>query len=426
MKKWLAGAVGLVFVMANLVPASAIATRDEELWNEAGILFYDPDDMAVECVSMTLGQATGSATAGLSAQQAAFVDQYQGLASALSVQYGIPWEAVMAQGILESAAGTSNFARNRNNFFGIGAYDTNPNNAHSFETPEAGWEGYYRFIRDNANYRNNGVFQEPTITNPYAYIAAIKAAGYATSPIYVSSLTPIIAAIITRANEQGWKTSAELARENPEMLNAAEQNAAGANAGSEVANFLTYCSGVSLTGDYATDLHNTILEFSWPGLRSHKATDPKPAYYNALEGFGFFGSRDAYIKAGASCDAFVATVMRASGADPEFPCCGTSNQMRYLKNSGKYTEIKNLRNVSNLQDGDIFILNGHIMIFVNEDSKPKVAHASRDTSTSCKKYTGMLTTQHGGRISSCARTGERGNVYFSDHRGPYQIFRRNG
>lgn len=421
LKRWLM--VVAAFAIA-LTPVTVMANRDEDFWAENGILFYDPDDMAVACASMALGQATGSSTAGLSAQQAAFVDKYQGIASALSIQYGIPWEAVMAQGILESAAGTSSFARNRNNFFGIGAVDSNPNNAHYFDTPEEGWEGYYRFIRDNARYRNHGVFQEPTVTDPYAYIAAVKAAGYATDPLYVDKLTPIISAIITRAGEQVWKTSAELARENPEMLNAAEQNAQGANAGSDISNFLTYCSGVSLTGNYAQDLHNTIIAFSWDGIRSHPANDPVPAYYSALSGFGFFGNQDAYVKAGSSCDAFVATVMKASGADPNFPCCGTSNQLRYLANSSEYTEIPNLGNVSNLQDGDVFVLNGHIMIFVNDNGQPKIAHASRDTGTSCRTFSGMLTTQNGGRISSCARTGERGNVFFSDNRGPYRIFRR--
>jgi|GEM_PF-1355919 len=422
-KRWLVVVGGLVLALS---PTMVMANRDELFWAETGILFYDPDDMAIACASMAMGQATGSSTAGLSAQQAAFVDQYQGIASALSVQYGIPWEAVMAQGILESAAGMSSFARNRNNFFGIGAVDSNPNNAHYFETPEAGWEGYYRFIRDNPRYRNHGVFREPTITDPYAYVAAVKAAGYATDPLYVDKLAPIITAIVARAGEQGWQTSAELAAANPEMLTAAEQNAAGANEGSDVSNFLTYCSGVNLTGNYAQDLHNTIMAFSWDGIRSQPANNPKPEYYSALSGMGFFGNQDAYVKAGASCDAFVATVMRASGADTDFPCCGTSNQLNYLANNPLYTEVPNLGNVSNLQDGDIFVLNGHIMIFINENGQPKVAHASRDTGTTCRSYSGMLTTTAGGRISSCARTGERGTVYFSDSRGSYRIFRRNG
>ena len=421
LKRWVAVVSALLL---TLTPTMVMAQRDESLWLETGILFYNPDDMAIACANMAIGQATGSSTAGLSAGQAAFVDQYQGIASALSVQYGIPWEAVMAQGILESAAGTSSFARNRNNFFGIGAVDSNPNNAHHFETPEAGWEGYYRFIRDNPRYRNHGIFQEPTVTDPYAYVSAVKAAGYATDPTYVEKLTPLITAILQRAAEQGWETSAQLAVVNPQMLAAAEQNAQGANAGAEVSNFLTYCSGVNLTGNWAQDLRSTILAFSWDGMRSQPANNPRPEYFSALSGFGFFGNPDAYVRAGASCDAFVATVMRASGADTSFPCCGTSNQLNYLANSPLYTEIPNLRNVSNLQDGDVFVLNGHIMIFVNDNGQPKMAHASRDPATSCRSYSGMLSSPSGGSISSCARTGERGGVYFSDNRGTYRIFRR--
>ncbi len=88
MKRLLILLAAVVFAMA---PVTAMAARDDGFWAETGILFYDPDDMAVVCASMALGQATGSSTAGLSAQQAAFVDQYQGIASALSIQYGIPW-----------------------------------------------------------------------------------------------------------------------------------------------------------------------------------------------------------------------------------------------------------------------------------------------------------------------------------------------
>jgi hypothetical protein len=403
---------------------NALHPSREEEFAEYDIMFYDPDSMAQPCATMGLGVSSGNSTAGLSEQQAMFVDQYQGIASALSVQYGIPWEAVMAQGILESAAGTSNFARNRNNFFGIGAVDSNPNNAHSFETPEAGWEGYFKFIRDNPRYRNHGAFQEPAVTDPYEYIKVIKAAGYATDPNYVTKVSTLITAILTRAGEMGWETSAQLAVSNPEMLLAAANNAEGANVGGETANTLGYCSGVALTGVYSKDIHDTILAFSWDGINSHAANDPVPAYYTALSSYNFFGNPDNYVRGGASCDAFVATIMRASGADPNFLCCGTSNQLAYLSDNPLYTEIENLGNVSNLQDGDIFILNGHIMIFVNENGNPRLAHASRSTRTDCSRYSGMLTTLSGTSISSCARVGERGNVFFSDNRGAYRIFRR--
>jgi|GEM_PF-2315983 len=179
-----------------------------------------------------LGDATPSD--GLTAEQAAFVDRYHEIAEQLSIEYGIPWEAVMAQGILESGAGTSEFARERNNFFGIGAFDSNPNNAYSFATPEEGWRGYYQNIVDTATYRNHGVFRDPNITDPYAYTRAIKAAGYATDPEYVEKVSKFIRAIEIRAKEKGWKSSAELAKENPEMLSNAAKNAEGGSDGPSV------------------------------------------------------------------------------------------------------------------------------------------------------------------------------------------------
>ena len=53
-----------------------------------------------------------------------FIDRYVEIAQSLGYQYGIPWEAVMAQGMIESTCGTSPMARERNNLYGIGAYDS--------------------------------------------------------------------------------------------------------------------------------------------------------------------------------------------------------------------------------------------------------------------------------------------------------------
>ena len=173
--------------------------------------------------------ASGSGSNGLTAQQQAFVDQYHDIAEKLSIEYGIPWEAVMAQGILESAAGTSDFAVNRNNFFGINAVDDNPGQATSFTTAEDGWRGYYDFIADNRRYRENGVFQGDTVTNPEVYLQAIWGAGYATDPEYVSKNMNLVNKINAYAKEKGWDSSADLAKKHAEMLSNADKNAQGSN-----------------------------------------------------------------------------------------------------------------------------------------------------------------------------------------------------
>lgn len=158
-------------------------------------------------------------------RQTAFIDRWHEIASDLAVKYGIPWETVVAQGILESAAGTSTYATERNNFFGIAAYDHNPDAAYYFDTPEEGWEGYFRNIVNTIVYCQAGVFRGDTITDPYAYLRAIKSANYATDPNYIESTSEIIRAVEARAAKKSWLTSAQLAELHPEMLTHAASHA---------------------------------------------------------------------------------------------------------------------------------------------------------------------------------------------------------
>ena len=145
LKKILCFSVAVVLNFSFSMPSFAVDTCDEytpgsseyqkcfmDIAGPNNILFYDPS--GTSCESVALGAFDGNASAGLSDLQAAFVDSYHDIAENLSVEYGIPWETVIAQGILESAAGMSKFARDRNNFFGIGAFDSNPNNAYSYDT----------------------------------------------------------------------------------------------------------------------------------------------------------------------------------------------------------------------------------------------------------------------------------------------------
>ena len=183
-------ALVLAVVFFTTLSSGAFATKSKMTEEELGIyadnniLFYDPYGSCVS--SYEEGGVLGGDPDGT---QLGFIKRYHDIAVMHSINYGIPWETVMAQGILESASGTSYFARERNNFFGIGAFDSNPDNAFSYPTPEAGWEGYYKNIAVTPTYRNHGVFQGETITNPYAYARAIKNAGYATDPNYVSKLS---------------------------------------------------------------------------------------------------------------------------------------------------------------------------------------------------------------------------------------------
>lgn len=392
------GAVYVIFVFSLIFSPSisALTSSELQMFSQNNILFYDPTSGEL-CVDLSVGSFDGKASAGLSSLQAAFVDEYYAIAQNLSVQYGIPWETVIAQGILESAAGTSGYAKNRNNFFGIGAFDSNPDNAFSYDTPEAGWQGYYENIRVTPTYRNHGVFAGNTITDPYAYAQAIKNAGYATDPNYVAKLSSLIQAIENRAKEKGWQSSASLASSHPEMLSNAKKNAAGSGSASSVdlldADFCVTSGGNG-------DINSTAINLSWPD-RSHAPTDPKSEYRTALAQTGVNKLGDVCSMGGYSCDAFLATVMRYSGADPDFPCCGAAMQLNYLlSHSDLYTEIPNTGSTANLQPGDIRASGAHVEIVVQlSDGSFRIASASH-----------------------CDRTGDHAINYYAD--SSYRIFRR--
>ena len=121
--------------------------------------------------------------------------------------------------------------RIKNNFFGLGAKDSCPFEcALTFSSPSEGWKGYYDFITRNPRYRKHGVFSGETVTNPYAYLRAIKSAGYATDPNYISKVSKLISSIEALSKSKSWDSSAELASKHPEWKENAAKNSVGGNA----------------------------------------------------------------------------------------------------------------------------------------------------------------------------------------------------
>jgi len=120
---------------------------------------------------------------------------------------GIFPEVLLAQAILESSRdgipGKSELSRKYNNFHGIKAYPKYTGKTVNFNTREVlqgktvfqkddfavfdsiedGFKGYVDFLTVNPRYKKAGVFSAKTIAQQ---IAALKAAGYATDPEYVT------------------------------------------------------------------------------------------------------------------------------------------------------------------------------------------------------------------------------------------------
>ena len=85
-------------------------------------------------------------------------------------------------------------------------------------------------------------------------------------------------------------------------------------------------------------------------------------------------------RAGASCDVFTGTCVRASGVDTKFPR-GLDDQIPYLNKSDKFTKV-GIKSASDLKAGDIIVYTkkkggGHICIYVGSDKICEAGYVSK-------------------------------------------------
>lgn len=85
-------------------------------------------------------------------------------------------------------------------------------------------------------------------------------------------------------------------------------------------------------------------------------------------------------RAGASCDVFTGTCVRASGVDTKFPR-GLDDQIPYLKKSNKFTKV-GIKSASDLKAGDIIVYTkkkggGHICIYVGGNRICEAGYVSK-------------------------------------------------
>lgn len=132
-----------------------------------------------------------------------FVDKYGQSAFNVGKQFGIPYEAILSQAILESGYGKSDLTVRGYNFFGIKAGSSWTGRVitlrtreqrsdgseyfvladfRAYDSAEDGFRGYGEFITSNSRYRNALNFPG----DPFKYIEEIRTAGYATALDYVT------------------------------------------------------------------------------------------------------------------------------------------------------------------------------------------------------------------------------------------------
>lgn len=116
-------------------------------------------------------------------------------------RYGVPASITLAQGLLESRAGTSRLATEGNNHFGIkcggswsGRYmlmtdDAPDEKFRVYRNAAESYEDHSLFLRKNARYASLFTLRK---TDYKGWARGLKRAGYATSPTYANSLIEIV------------------------------------------------------------------------------------------------------------------------------------------------------------------------------------------------------------------------------------------
>lgn len=159
------------------------------------------------------------------------------------------------------------------------------------------------------------------------------------------------------------------------------------------------CVALSTTGAGGNgDITTTAIALSWSQRASEGATDHtvlqnKPEYTAALASTGVNKLGDSCSMAGNGCDAFLATVMRLSGADPNFPCCGSGAQNDYMKSHTELYEVvtTDVKDTSQLVAGDLMWRSGHVKIYIGDGREAAASHCARTAEQSVLYLDGTYT-----------------------------------
>lgn len=151
--------------------------------------------------------------------------------------------------------------------------------------------------------------------------------------------------------------------------------------------YTTCPSGTTGPGIFAGDIVKTAIGLAWPsGQHGPSQSDATPAYQKAMPQYN--GVSSDY----SDCGVFVATVMIASGADPNYPKINTWTQAAYVKKSSKYQiiPISGAGDTSKLQPGDILIYDngpgdGHTFIYVGNGNKTASGQAFQGDSAAASQ-----------------------------------------
>lgn len=153
------------------------------------------------CLLLLLATALTAWSQDTNTRYHQYIQQYKDVAIEQMQKWKVPASITLAQGLLESAAGQSTLATRGNNHFGIKChngwtgptmYKDDDRKDDCFRVYHSAYESYEdhsRFLATGQRYRSLFSLK---ITDYKGWARGLKAAGYATNPVYAQSLIDLI------------------------------------------------------------------------------------------------------------------------------------------------------------------------------------------------------------------------------------------
>lgn len=413
--------VALGFSQSVFAVSSSISESDLYFYSQNGIYFYDTNKCGS---SSSVGEITS--TGGGYERLKEAVRKYGPTAMEMQIEWGTPWEVVLAQMQKESGVGTAGIAVSGadNNWLGItgsgdAGYWESPGGRKwaKFSSVEASiqaWAG--TTILRNGYYDDAFPYLNPNNWNLEMFLK-VMISHYAPSSDgnneeqYVRDVLSIINGPIAEVRaEMGWLSSEDYAKQN--NIGVGGKHPLGSESGGDSDTITSTIGCFNSTG--GARLAELAVWMAWPD--QHHLNDIKDEYRQAMvavlgqEPYGNYCGSLGYTNRGIldyyqDCGHFVATIVRYSGYDDGFPLTWTVNMWNHMSDSPLWEEIPNEGNTSNLMPGDIFVNTGHIMMYIGE-------------------YGGDIGNL--AQASMCGFTGKIDHVYFGSGSGIYHIFRYAG
>lgn len=231
---------------------------------------------------------------------------------------------------------------------------------------------------------------------------------------YAGVVKQLSAASGVEAKTEVWRTKFEVGAQSPGRLSFAKEfmtffKGGGQSIGSGESGDVASCTGDDGGSVDTSEIIKLALEISYSTAEYSKSNVTCPS---GLNGCGKSASKPGYIKAKeiaeknggkdplgdlfASCDRLVATLLKATKKDVDFPWGSTTQQASYLASSSKWTRIS----CSARKPGDVLIVpDKHVMLYVG-----KVAGADSLASASYTDRTAAI-----GPLQGCS-----GDLFHAD------------